>query len=72
MLNAAESMEMNRVVFSIGRGRGEGFVDWSSILLNGRRGRDGRHFIGAGAFLTVIGTDRKVVKSIRIKVGDRG
>ena len=40
--------------------------------LDGSRIRDGRYFIGAGAFYTVIGTDRKVVAGIRLKVCDRG
>ena len=42
------------------------------IDLDGIWRRDGRYFIGAGAFKTVIGTDRKVIEGIRLKVGDRG
>lgn len=37
---------MTRVMFSIGMGRGGAL----SINLDGRRRRDGRYFIGAGAF----------------------
>lgn len=55
-----------------GRVQHEATVKGLSIGLGGSRRRDGRYFIGAGAFHTVIGADRKIVEGIRIKVCDRG